>query len=78
MATDKIDYTRICFVIMPFGKKKVGEQEVNFDFIYDEVFEPAIKATPLPEGDGLRLIPKRTDRDFFAGDISQELSLIHI
>jgi len=73
MATDKIDYTRICFVIMPFGKKKVGEQEVNFDFIYDEVFEPAIKATPLPEGDGLRLIPKRTDKDFFAGDISQEM-----
>jgi tetratricopeptide (TPR) repeat protein len=73
MATERIEYTRICFVIMPFGKKKVGEQEVDFDFIYREVFAPAVEATPLPEGNGLRLEPKRTDRDFFAGDISQEM-----
>jgi tetratricopeptide (TPR) repeat protein len=73
MATANVEYTQICFVIMPFGKKKVGEEEVNFDFIYNEVFAPAIETTPLPEGDGLRLIPKRTDKDFFAGDISQEM-----
>jgi len=73
MAKANIEYTQICFVIMPFGKKKVGDQEVNFDFIYDEVFAPAVKATPLPEGKGLQLIPKRTDKDFFTGDISQEM-----
>src|SRR5262249_23101916 len=73
MATAKIDYTRICFVIMPFGKKKVGDSEVDFDFIYDQVFAPAVQETSLPEEGGLRLLPKRTDKDFFAGDISQEM-----
>jgi tetratricopeptide (TPR) repeat protein len=73
MPADRIDYTRICFVIMPFRKKKVGDQEVDFDFIYDNVFVPAIEATPLPEKDAGNLIAKRTDKDFFAGDISQEM-----
>jgi tetratricopeptide (TPR) repeat protein len=58
---------------MPFGKKKVADHDVDFNFIYDEVFAPAIYATPLPEGNGVRLIPKRTDKDFFSGDISQEM-----
>jgi tetratricopeptide (TPR) repeat protein len=73
MVSDPIGYTRICFVIMPFGKKKVGDREVDFDFIYREVFAPAIETTPLPEGGDLTLVPKRTDQDFFAGDISQEM-----
>src|SRR5262245_21114352 len=73
MATNRIDYTQICFVIMPFGKKKVGDQEVNFDFIYDNVFAPAIEATQLPEAGAGYLTPKRTDKDFFTGDISQEM-----
>jgi tetratricopeptide (TPR) repeat protein len=71
MTATGIDYTQVCFVIMPFGKKKVGDQEVDFDFIYREVFAPAIEATPL--GSGTRLVPKRTDQDFFTGDISQEM-----
>ena len=73
MPAAEIDYTRTCFVIMPFGRKKVGDREVDFDFIYDAVFAPAIEATPLPEDPGRRLEPKRTDEDFFAGDISQEM-----
>src|SRR5512144_486411 len=40
MAADRIDYTRICFVIMPFGTKKVADRDVDFDFIYSEVFAP--------------------------------------
>jgi len=44
-----VDYNKICFAIMPFGKKPVGEREVDFDQIYDEIFEPAINAVPLPE-----------------------------
>ena len=66
-----MDYTKICFVIMPFGKKRVGDREVNFDSIYKEIFEPAIAATPLPEGGFL--ISKRTDQDFFTGHISVEM-----
>jgi hypothetical protein len=63
MTATGIDYTQVCFVIMPFGKKKVGDQEVDFDFIYREVFEPAIARTPIGSG-GAFLVPKRTDQDF--------------
>src|SRR5262245_2319713 len=70
------DYLKICFVIMPFGEKEVtddkGERRmVNFDTIYGQVFEPAIRQARLPEGGALE--PRRTDKDFFAGDISQEM-----
>lgn len=68
-----IDYAQVCFVIMPFGKKKVGDQEVDFDYIFREVFAPAIAATPRGNGAAGWLTPKRTDQDFFAGDISQEM-----
>ncbi|KAB7725846.1 tetratricopeptide repeat protein [Rudanella paleaurantiibacter] len=67
----EVDYTKICFAIMPFGVKKVGEISVNFDFIYENVFVPAIAATPLPEGG--YLIPKRTDKDFFSANIDIEM-----
>src|SRR5688500_992279 len=71
-----MDYSGICFVIMPFGEKDVTDDQgksrtVNFDAIYDGVFEPAIRAATLAEGGSLE--PRRTDRDFFAGDISQDM-----
>lgn len=66
-----IDYTKVCFVIMPFGEKRVGDRDVNFDPIYKDIFEPAIAAVPLPEGGFL--VPKRTDHDFFTGHISVEM-----
>jgi tetratricopeptide (TPR) repeat protein len=70
------DYLKLCFVIMPFGDKEVTDDKgqrrmVNFDTIYDHVFEPAIRQARLPEGGALE--PRRTDKDFFAGDISQEM-----
>jgi hypothetical protein len=67
----EIDYTRICFVIMPFGKKSVGDRDVDFDDIYERIFHPAISAVKLPEG-GM-LAPRRTDKDFFTGDIKQDM-----
>ena len=66
-----IDYTKCCFIIMPFGKKKVGDQEIDFDFIYDHIFCPAVAKVPLPEGGFLE--PRRTDKDFFSGNISVEM-----
>ncbi|HEX2217666.1 MAG TPA: tetratricopeptide repeat protein [Gemmatimonadales bacterium] len=66
-----MEYEKICFIIMPFGRRPVGEQEVDFDDIYDRIFVPAVRAVPLPEGG--RLEPRRTDRDFFSGDIGQEM-----
>ena len=66
-----MDYSRVCFVIMPFGKKPVGDQTVDFDKLYDDIFVPAISAVPLPEGG--KLEPRRTDKDFFAGDIKLEM-----
>jgi tetratricopeptide (TPR) repeat protein len=71
MPVSEIDYSKICFVIMPFGKKKVGDVEVDFDPLYADIFVPAISAVSLPEGG--KLEPHRTDKDFFAGDIKQEM-----
>ena len=66
-----MDYSKICFVIMPFGKKPVGDRTVDFDKLYDDIFVPAISAVPLPEGG--KLEPRRTDKDFFTGDIKLEM-----
>lgn len=68
-----VDYSRICFVIMPFGTKRVGERDVDFDSIYDDIIEPAVNATPLPDPEEGHLEAHRTDRDFFTGDISHEM-----
>jgi len=66
-----MDYSKICFVIMPFGKKKVGRKNVDFDKIHQEIFAPAIASVRLPEGGSLA--PRRTDTDFFTGDIKLEM-----
>src|SRR6185437_3553044 len=65
------EYEKICFVIMPFGKKAVNGKVVDFDSIYVRVFEPAVNAVPLPEGGAL--IARRTDKDFFSGSIDLEM-----
>lgn len=71
MDSAQIDYSKICFVIMPFGKKTVGDHEVDFDPLYRDIFVPAISAVNLPEGG--KLDPHRTDQDFFTGDIKQDM-----
>jgi hypothetical protein len=68
-----VDYRNICFVIMPFGKKPVGDHHVDFDKIYDEIFLPAIEAVTLPAPEEGPLLARRTDKDFFSGDISHEM-----
>lgn len=68
----EVDYARVCFVIMPFGKdKKVGDRQPDFDAIYENIFKPAISAVKLPEGGTLE--PHRTDKDFYTGDIKQDM-----
>lgn len=62
---------RTCFVIMPFGEKKVGDKLVDFTALYNELFEPAIRAATTPEGRAL--IPARTDMDAFSSSINQEM-----
>jgi len=66
-----IDYTKICFAVMPFSKKTVDGKEIDFDQIYNEVFKPAISSVTLPEGGNL--IPKRTDQDYFSANIDTEM-----
>jgi tetratricopeptide (TPR) repeat protein len=66
-----MDYSKICFVIMPFGKKPAGDKIVDFDPLYDNIFLPAISEVVLPEGG--KLEPHRTDKDFFTGDIRLEM-----
>ena len=73
MREPNLDFDRMCFVIMPFGLKPVGQARVNedntisyagklvdFDLIYDQIFDPAIRSVPLQEG-GV-LLPFRTDK----------------
>jgi len=62
---------RTCFVIMPFGKKDVGGEEVDFTAIYKDIFEPAINAARTPED--RPLIAARTDMDAFSSSIDQEM-----
>jgi hypothetical protein len=69
--TDISDYEAICFLIMPFSKKKVGEREVDFDNIYKNIFEPAVAKAETPEGKPL--IAKRTDSDVFSSSITQDM-----
>lgn len=71
MQNNDIDYHKACFVVMPFGKKTVGEKTVDFDSIYQNIFAPAISNTVLPEGGNL--IPRRTDQDAFTGIIDIEM-----
>jgi tetratricopeptide (TPR) repeat protein len=70
------DFETMCFVIMPFGTKKVtiegaADRQVDFDTIYDQVFKPAIEAARFP--DGRHVVPRRVDKEFFAGNITQEM-----
>ena len=67
------DYTKTCFVIMPFGRKPVGDEQVDFDAIYDDIFKPAIEAVDLPPPELGKLRAARTDKDFFGGSIDQEM-----
>jgi hypothetical protein len=53
------EYSRTCFVAMPFGQRKVGKKNVDFDEIYREIFRKAIRRVKI--SDGITLIPKRAD-----------------
>lgn len=73
-----MNYSRACFVIMPYGKRTiaVGEdgtptREVDFDAVYTSIFERAISGVQLPEGGTLE--PRRCDKDRFAGVITQDM-----
>ena len=81
------NYSKICFVIMPFGVKEIiipmsknifgvtitrnKKVKVDFDYIYDKIFMPAISSIILPEGG--KLIPKRADKEFYSGSISETM-----
>jgi hypothetical protein len=43
-----MSYRAICFVIMPFGRKAdVSGREINFDAIYKQIIDPAMRAVGL-------------------------------
>ncbi len=53
------DYSRACFVMMPYGLKPVADRRVNFDRIYDAILDPAIRRVKT---NGKSMIPLRADR----------------
>jgi hypothetical protein len=57
---------------MPFGQKRVGNIDVDFDAIYTRIFVPAIQGVSLPEGGRLEAV--RMDQAFLVdGDISEDM-----
>lgn len=56
---------------MPFGVRNVGGVDIDFDHVYEAVLSPAVEGVLTPEGDALEV--HRTDQDFFAGDITQDM-----
>lgn len=64
---DGFDWTRTVFVAMPFGKKKVGDVDVDFNDVYQRVLKPGIELARTPSGDAI--VATRADEGFFAGDI---------
>lgn len=66
-----MNYETICFVVMPFGVREVGGVKIDFDHVYETVLRPAIAGVSTPEGDALEV--RRTDQDFFSGDITQDM-----
>ena len=43
MTAPENEYHRTCFVIMPYGNKEVAGSSVNFDLIYEDIFQPAVR-----------------------------------
>ena len=54
----KTDYSRMCFVAMPYGPRRVGRRTIDFDAIYQEIFRNAVKRVRL---NGLSFVPRRAD-----------------
>jgi len=69
--TEMPNYAETCFVVMPFGKRKVEGRTIDFDAIYNQIFLPAIGKATLPGGG--RITAHRTDKDFFTADITMEM-----
>jgi Flp pilus assembly protein TadD len=76
------DFTKTCFIVMPYGRKPVGpprqrwlfwkrQRVTDFDHIYKTIFKPAIETTRLPEGGTLE--PYRADETFYAGSIGIDM-----
>ena len=66
---------RTCERLMGFSPWPLvwRDRVVDFDHIYETVFEPAINAVKLP--DGSQLSARRTDQEFVTGSISQDMFL---
>jgi hypothetical protein len=62
---------KTCFIVMPFRKKPVDGQEMILTLSTNRCFLPAISHVTLPEGG--KLEARRTDQDFFTGDITVEM-----
>src|SRR4051812_13913470 len=58
--------TQRAFIIMPFGKKKAPDgTEIDFDAVYHQLLEPAVKAAGLA--------PHRADADRRGGSIHADM-----
>lgn len=75
MAENNIDHSKTCFVVMPYSVKTVSKKKVDFDQIYDKIFDPAIRGVRITDDESFR--PLRQDRSYLPGVIHKRM-LIHI
>src|SRR4051812_11787184 len=67
------------FVIRPFGKKKAGDAEIDFDAIDAKLIQPALKAAGLPGGTTGQIIePGNIREDMFALIIEADLVIADV
>ena len=67
------------FVIRPFGRKKAGDTEIDFDAVDAKLIQPALKAAGLPGGTTGQIIePGNIREDMFALIIEADLVIADI
>ncbi len=67
LTVSKDKYDRTCFVIMPFGKKNVGDRVIDFERIYQTIYKPGILDVVLPAPETGSLTPLRADEALMSG-----------
>lgn len=48
-----VDLAKACLVVLPSGSRQVGERVIEFDAVWEHLFQPAIGDVRLPAGESL-------------------------
>ncbi|MGH7555513.1 MAG: DUF4062 domain-containing protein [Longimicrobiales bacterium] len=77
LTASKDKYDRTCFVIIPYGKKQVGDRVIDFERIYQTIFKPGILDVVLPAPETGGLTPLRAVDVITSGIAMVELETVN-